>query len=83
MASGPLVAAQTPTRPPARVATGAVVEDSLVSPGAWVAGTVERSVLGPGAVVEDGATVRDSVLFSDTVVRTVKSRTEGVPSGCG
>lgn len=60
---------QTPTRRPARIATGAVVEGSLVSPGAWVAGTVERSVVGPGAVVEDGATVRDSVLLADTVVR--------------
>jgi glucose-1-phosphate adenylyltransferase len=61
---------QTRTRPPARVATGAVVEDSLLSPGCWVAGTVERSVIGPGVVVEDGATVRDSVLFSDGLVRS-------------
>ena len=46
-----------------------MVEDSFVSPGAVVAGTVKRSVLGPGVRVEKGATVTDSVIFSDTVVR--------------
>jgi glucose-1-phosphate adenylyltransferase len=60
---------QSPQRSAARVVTGAVVEDSLLSPGSWVAGTVERSVIGPGAVVEDGATVRDSVVFADSFVR--------------
>ena len=74
---------QTEVRPPARIATGAVVEDSLVSPGSWVAGTVERSVLGPGVVVEDGGTVRDSVLLADTVVRSGATVTWSlVDSGC-
>lgn len=61
---------QSPQRAPARVATGAVVEDSMLSPGSWVAGTVERSVIGPGAVVEEGALVRDSVVFADCLVRS-------------
>jgi glucose-1-phosphate adenylyltransferase len=56
-------------RGPARVAGSARIEDGLVSSGAAVAGTVARSVLGPGVVVEHGATVRDSVLLHDTVVR--------------
>jgi glucose-1-phosphate adenylyltransferase len=30
---------------------------------------VRRSVLGPGVLVEEGATVTDSVLFADVVVR--------------
>ena len=55
-------------RPAARVLDGAQVTDSLLSPGANVAGTVVRSVIGPGVVVEKGATVRDSVVFEDTVV---------------
>lgn len=55
-------------RPAARVRDGARVADSLVSPGANVRGTVIRSVLGPGVVVEQGALVRDSVIFEDTVV---------------
>ncbi|MCD4527213.1 glucose-1-phosphate adenylyltransferase family protein [Nocardioides sp. cx-173] len=58
-----------PQRAPARFLQGADVADSLVSPGAEVAGVVRRSVLGPGVVVEAGAEVHDSVVFRDTVVR--------------
>ena len=47
---------------------GAVVEQSLISPGATVAGRVIRSVLSPGVTVEEGAEVRDSVLLHDVVV---------------
>ena len=57
-----------PQRAPARVLDGAVVVDSLLSPGCRVEGRVERSVLGPGVVVAAGAVVRDSVVFPDTVV---------------
>ena len=64
--AGALAAAQ---RVPARVLDGGVVVDSLLSPGVRVAGRVERSVLGPGVVVEAGALVADSVVFADTVVR--------------
>ena len=58
-----------PPRVPARVLDGGSVVDSLLSPGCRVAGTVVRSVLGPGVVVEPGATVRDSVVFADNLVR--------------
>jgi glucose-1-phosphate adenylyltransferase len=71
-----LVAGDDPRRAPdpaghhaARLRRGAVVEDSLVSPGCDVAGEVVRSVLGPGVVVEAGARVEDCVLFEDVVVR--------------
>jgi glucose-1-phosphate adenylyltransferase len=60
---------QQPQRPPARIREGAVVADSLVSPGSEVSGAVRRSVLGPGVVVEAGAEVVHSVVFADTVVR--------------
>jgi glucose-1-phosphate adenylyltransferase len=55
-------------RSAARVLDGARVTDSLLSPGSTVSGTVIRSVLGPGVVVEAGALVRDSVVFQDTRV---------------
>ena len=58
-----------PPRVPARVLDGGSVVDSLLSPGCRIAGTVVRSVLGPGVVVEPGATVRDSVVFTDTLVQ--------------
>jgi glucose-1-phosphate adenylyltransferase len=64
------VLSRLPQRVPARVLAGGAVEDSLLSPGSRVAGTVRRSVLGPGVVVEPGAEVLDSVLFADTVVRS-------------
>ncbi len=57
-----------PQRPPARVVAGAQVEDSLLSPGSVVRGTVHRSVLGPGVEVEEGASVRHSVIAADVVV---------------
>ena len=48
-----------------RVRTGAVIEDSMLSPGCDVAGTVVDSVLGPGVAVEAGALVEDCVIFGD------------------
>lgn len=47
----------------------ATVTDSLVSPACKVYGTVERSVLGPGVVVEEGAAVRGAVVMHDAVIR--------------
>jgi glucose-1-phosphate adenylyltransferase len=55
-------------RPPARIEQGARVETSLVSPGAILRGRVERSVLGPGVVVEEDAEVSGSIIFHDTHV---------------
>ena len=68
-ASWPLLTSSTP-RPPALVLGSARVDASLVSPGARVAGRVERSVLAPGVVVEEGAAVHDSVVLHDAVIRT-------------
>ncbi len=56
------------TRPPARCHGSASIDDALLSPGCVVGGRVERSVLGPGVVVEEGAHVQDSVLLDGTVV---------------
>lgn len=56
-------------RMPARIQAGATVEDSLISPGCIIHGTVINSVLAPGVVVEPGATVRESVLFENATVR--------------
>jgi len=58
-----------PQRVSARILGGSDVVDSMVSPGAWVGGTVHRSVVGPGAIIEKGAVVRNSVIFADSVVR--------------
>ncbi|WP_432479309.1 glucose-1-phosphate adenylyltransferase family protein [Nocardioides sp. GXQ0305] len=55
-------------RSPARLLDGAEAVDSMLSSACVVAGRVVRSVLGPGARVEAGATVSDSVIFADVVV---------------
>jgi len=55
-------------RPPARIEASAEIADSLVSPGSVVRGRVERSVLGRGVVVEEGAEVRESILLEGVVV---------------
>ena len=56
-------------RRPALVTASARIENSFVAPGCTVRGRVVNSVLSPGVVIEEGAVVRDSVLFHDAVVR--------------
>ena len=63
------VIAHWPDRPAARIRPSARLTHSLVSPGCDVAGEVSGSVLGPGVVVEKGARVADSVVFSDCLIR--------------
>ena len=65
-------------RSSARIDAGASIADSLVAPTSRVAGTVERSVLGRGAIVEAGATVRESVLLEGVTVRAGATVTRAV-----
>lgn len=69
---------QQPQRPPARVLDGAEISETLLSSGCVIGGKVNRSVLGPGVVVESGAEVTESVLFGDTVVRSGASVTRSI-----
>ena len=55
-------------RPPARIEKPASVETSLISAGCTVRGTVVRSVLGPGVIVEEGVSVVDSVVLGRSQV---------------
>jgi len=52
-------------RPPVRFGSNSKVENSLISSGCDIQGTVINSVLSPGVVVEKGAIVRNSILFAD------------------
>jgi glucose-1-phosphate adenylyltransferase len=60
---------QTIDRPPARYGSRARLQCSLISAGCNIQGTVVNSVLSPGVIVEEGAVVRDSILFQDCVVK--------------
>ncbi|MBN1825699.1 MAG: NTP transferase domain-containing protein [Candidatus Eisenbacteria bacterium] len=53
-------------RPPAMIAPGASVSESLISPGCEIRGEVVRSILSPGVIVAKGARVEDSVIMNDT-----------------
>jgi glucose-1-phosphate adenylyltransferase len=65
----PVLTHATTHRASARVLSGAELERALLAPGARVAGRVEGSVIGRGAVVEAGAVVRDAVVLPHAVVR--------------
>lgn len=57
-------------RPPVRVESGAVVEDSLVTDGSVIAAsaTLERSVLSPGVYIGPNAVVRESIILTDSYI---------------
>ncbi|HNS02343.1 MAG TPA: sugar phosphate nucleotidyltransferase [Anaerolineae bacterium] len=53
---------------PAFTGAAARVEGSLLCDGCQVFGGVTRSIIGPGAVVEEGAEVSDSIIMNGTVI---------------
>jgi glucose-1-phosphate adenylyltransferase len=55
-------------RPPVKFGPHGEVENSLLSNGCEIDGTVINSVLSPGVRVARGAVVRDSVIMNDTVI---------------
>jgi glucose-1-phosphate adenylyltransferase len=65
----PVLTHATAHRASAGIARTAEVRESLISPGARVAGTVEGSVIGRGATIEEGAVVRRAVILPGAIVR--------------
>ena len=56
-------------RPPQYIGPKSKVENSLISEGSRIYGTVINSVLSGGVIVEAGAIVKDSVIMDDVVVK--------------
>ncbi len=56
--------------PPQRINAGAQVDNSLITEGCDISGTVINSVISNGVVVEKDAVVKDSVLMSGVVVKS-------------
>ena len=56
-------------RPPVKCRPPGKIDNSLLSNGCVIYGTVINSVLSPGVCVERGAVVRDSVIMNDTTVK--------------
>ncbi|MFJ7750222.1 glucose-1-phosphate adenylyltransferase family protein [Arthrobacter sp. NPDC097144] len=59
-----------PRRLPGFAGEGARVSSSLLAPGSRVEGSVRRSVLGPGSLVEAGAEVENCVILGDVRIRS-------------
>ena len=60
---------RSPVMPPQYLGKDAVVENSMLTEGCQVFGTVKHSVLFAGVIIEEGATVEDSVLMPGTTVK--------------
>ncbi len=62
-----IIHTRTEERPPARIAQGAEIIDSMVADGCKIASgaRIERSVLGPGVIVGPGVVIRESVVLTD------------------
>jgi glucose-1-phosphate adenylyltransferase len=54
--------------PPAKIGRRAYIARSLLDLGCIILGHVEHSVLSPGVYVEEGAVIRDSIIFDDTYI---------------
>ena len=48
----------------------AVVRDSLIANGCTVYGTVDNSILARNVIVEEGASVRNSIIFTDCIIKS-------------
>ncbi len=62
------VESQVGDRAPALLSSTAEVDNSIISPGCHVMGKVVRSVLSPGVIVEEGATLFESVVMHNSVI---------------
>ncbi len=55
-------------RAPGKILGNGSVKNSLISNGCIIKGHVENSVLSPGVFIEEGSVVKDSIIFTDTLV---------------
>jgi len=67
-----IVHTRTEERPPARIAKGAEIIDSMITDGCIIESEacVERSVLAAGVRVMPGARVRESVILTDAIIES-------------
>ncbi|MDR0820855.1 MAG: glucose-1-phosphate adenylyltransferase [Oscillospiraceae bacterium] len=61
---------RSPVMPPHYVGTHSHVENSMVSEGCNILGSVDFSILFAGVTIEEGAVVRDSIIMPNTTIRS-------------
>ena len=59
---------RNPNDPPHFTGADAVIQNSMISEGCEIYGTVDHSILSSGVVVEKGAVVRDSIIMADSTI---------------
>ena len=60
---------RNPVMPPHFVASGAKVENSMITEGCHISGDIDFSILFAGVTVEEGAVVHDSIVMPGTVIK--------------
>ena len=67
-----IIHTRTQERPPVRIASGAIIKDSMITDGCVIASgaEIERSVLAPGVVVKSGAIIRESIILTECVIES-------------
>jgi glucose-1-phosphate adenylyltransferase len=55
--------------PPQFIGDNALIENSYVTEGCSIDGTVQKSILFPGVVVEKGAVIKHSIIMQDAVIQ--------------
>lgn len=63
------IRSRTTAQPPQYVGKNALIKNSIITEGCVIDGTVINSVLSNGVHVEEGAVVKDSVIFSGSVIK--------------
>ncbi len=61
---------QNPVMPPQYIGSDAVIENSMVTDGCVINGTVDFSVIYEGVTIEAGATVTDSIIMPGSVIKS-------------
>jgi glucose-1-phosphate adenylyltransferase len=54
--------------PPAKIGSGAIIQNSLISNGCVIEGTVINSVISPGVRVGKNTIIKDSVILNDVII---------------
>jgi glucose-1-phosphate adenylyltransferase len=67
-----IIHTRTEERPPAWIAKGAQISDSMLADGCIIesGAYVNKSILSPGVIVKSGAVVEESILLTDAVIET-------------
>ncbi len=61
---------RNPVMPPQSIGKNAKIQNSMVTEGCIIDGTVDFSMISDGVVIEEGATVTDSILMPGSVIKS-------------